>query len=42
MFKGKTRHYTAITEFNGTVLNKLINYILIGEPKKIDGEEHKR
>ena len=29
--------YAAITELDETVLNRLINRILIGEPKKVDG-----
>ena len=30
------RRYAAITELDETVLNRLINCILIGEPKKVD------
>ena len=38
MFMGKIRCYAAITELDETVLNRLINRILmIGEPKTIDG-----
>ena len=37
MFMGEIRRYAAITELDETVLNRLINRILIGEPKKIDG-----
>ena len=34
---GEIRRYAAITELDETVLNRLINRILIGEPKKVDG-----
>ncbi len=37
MFVGEIRRYAAITELDETVLNRLINRILIGEPKKVDG-----
>ena len=37
MFMGEIRRYAAITELDETVLNRLINRILIGEPKKADG-----
>ena len=37
MFIGEIRRYAAITELDETVLNRLINRILIGEPKKVDG-----
>ena len=37
MFMGEIRRYVAITELDETVLNRLINRILIGEPKKVDG-----
>lgn len=37
MFMGEIRRYAAITDLDETVLNRLINRILIGEPKKIDG-----
>ena len=37
MFMGEIRRYAAITELDETVLNRLINRILIGEPKKVDG-----
>lgn len=37
MFMGEIRRYATITELDETVLNRLINRILIGEPKKIDG-----
>ena len=37
MFMGEIRRYAAITELDETVLTRLINRILIGEPKKIDG-----
>ncbi len=36
MFMGEIRRYAAITELDETVLNRLINCILIGEPKKVD------
>ncbi len=36
MFMGEIRRYAAITELDETVLNRLINRILIGEPKKVD------
>ena len=36
-FMGEIRCYAAITELDETVLNRLINRILIGEPKKVDG-----
>ena len=36
MFMGGIRRYDAITELDETVLNRLINRILIGEPKKVD------
>ena len=35
MFMGEIRRYVAITELDETVLNRLINRILIGEPKKV-------
>ena len=31
------KRYAAITELDETVLNRLVNRILIGEPKKVDG-----
>lgn len=37
MFMGEIRRYAAITELDETVLNRLINRILIGESKKVDG-----
>lgn len=37
MFMGEIRRYATITELDETVLNRLINHILIGEPKKVDG-----
>ena len=37
MFMGEIRRCAAITELDETVLNRLINCILIGEPKKADG-----
>ena len=37
MFMGEIRHYAAITELDETVLNRLINRILIGKPEKVDG-----
>ncbi|MDE7184234.1 MAG: recombinase family protein [Lachnospiraceae bacterium] len=37
MFMGEIRRYAAITELDETVLNRLLNRILIGEPKKVDG-----
>ena len=37
MFMGEIKRYAAITELDGTVLNRLVNRILIGEPKKVDG-----
>lgn len=37
MFMGEIRRYAAITELDETVLNRLINRILIGEPEKVDG-----
>ena len=37
MFMGEIRRYAAITELDETVLNRLINRILIGKPKKVDG-----
>ncbi len=37
MFMGEIRRYAAITELDETVLNRLINCILMGEPKKVDG-----
>ena len=37
MFMGEIKRYAAITELDETVLNRLINRILIGEPKKVDG-----
>ena len=37
MFVGEIKRYAAVTELDETVLNRLINRILIGEPKKIDG-----
>ena len=37
MFMGEIRRYTAITELDETVLNRLINRILIGEPNKVNG-----
>ena len=37
MFMGEIKRYATITELDETVLNRLINRILIGEPKKVDG-----
>ncbi len=37
MFMGEIKRYAAITELDETVLNRLINRILIGEPKQVDG-----
>ena len=37
MFMGEIRRYAAITELDETVLNRLINRILIGKPEKVDG-----
>ncbi len=37
MFMGEIKRYAAITEFDETVLNRLINRILIGKTKKVDG-----
>ncbi len=37
MFVGEIRRYAAVTELDETVLNRLINRILIGELKKVDG-----
>lgn len=37
MFMGEIKRYAAITELDETVLNRLINRILIGESKKVDG-----
>ena len=37
MFMGEIRRYAVNTELDATVLNRLINRILIGEPKKADG-----
>ena len=37
MFVGEIRRYAAVTELDETVLNRLINRILIGEAKKVDG-----
>ncbi len=37
MFMGEIRRYAAVTELDETVLNRLINRILIGELKKVDG-----
>ena len=37
MFMGEIRRYAAITELDETVLNRLINRILIGESKNVDG-----
>ena len=36
-FVEEIKRYAAITELDETVLNRLINCILIGEPKKVDG-----
>ncbi len=36
-FMEEIKRYAAITELDETVLNRLINRILIGEPKKVDG-----
>ncbi len=35
IFMGEIRRYAAITELDETVLNRLINRILIGEPEKV-------
>lgn len=37
MFMGEIKRYAAITELDETVLNRLINRILIGKPEKVDG-----
>ena len=37
MFMGEIKRYAAITELDETVLNRLINCILIGKPEKVDG-----
>ena len=37
MFMRKIRRYATITELGEMVLNRLINRVLIGEPKKVDG-----
>lgn len=37
MFMGEIRRYAAITKLDEPVLNRLINHILIGEPKKVNG-----
>ena len=37
MFMGKIMRYAAITALDKMVLNRLINRILIGDPKKADG-----
>lgn len=37
MFMGEIMRYAAITELDKTVLNRLINRILIGKPKKAEG-----
>ena len=37
MFMREIRRYAAIMELDETVLNRLINHILIGDPKKVDG-----
>ncbi len=37
MFVGEIRRYATVTELDETVLNRLINRILIGELKKVDG-----
>ena len=37
MFMGEITRYAAITELDETMLNRLINRILIGEPKKVEG-----
>lgn len=36
-FMGEIRRYAAITELDEMVLNRLINCILIGEHKNVDG-----
>lgn len=36
-FMEKIKRYAAITELDETVLNRLINRILIGKPEKVDG-----
>ena len=36
-FMEEIKRYAAITELDETVLNRLINRILIGKPEKIDG-----
>ena len=36
MFMGEIKRYAAITELDETVLNRLINSILISELKKVD------
>lgn len=42
MFMGEIRRYAAITELDETVLNRLINRMLIGELKKVDGVKHRK
>ena len=37
MFMGEIKWYAAITKLDETILNRLINRILIGEPKKVNG-----
>ena len=37
IFMEEIKRYAAITELNETMLNRRINRILIGEPKKVDG-----
>ncbi len=37
MFMGEIKRYVAITELDETVLNRLTNHILVGEPEKVDG-----
>lgn len=37
MFMGEIRHYVPLRSLAKQVLNLLINHMLIGEPKKVDG-----
>ena len=38
-FIREIRQYTTIQELDETVLNRLINRILVGEVKKVDGQK---
>ena len=42
MFMGEIKRYAAIMELDETVLNRLLNRILIGGPKKVDGVKHRK